>query len=653
MIKDRSFITMLYRVKTTMSANMKVLTISTLLLISVGLSACSSMQVAQPQAPILSVTPSEYKGESIHPVVTENQLRGYLVTSEATGLHWLNQNGEAVSHWQSHSNQADWRESARQENTIVISAINSNSSAIEVLTLNLLNGEFLQRLTLPSTIAERDTLCMTAHQDDLYVYSSDARGLLSHYVIEQSATSPWQLHPIRELMVGPNLSDCAVDDNHNRLYLTEENIGVWQYNSNSEGENTRQLHYIPLAPETESISATPSGLFFTVATDEAVIRQGGLRSSIISVDKTRELKSINVAQDTDVLYVGLYDEGADQLLYGTLGKSTPLPVTPLPPANIIADGQTEPVARYGDAADDPAIWVNTAAPAKSLILGTDKKFGLNVYGLSGALLQSLPVGRVNNVDIRQQVKTPLGAKDIAVASNRSSQSLTFFDIDENGHVSHSLDLPTTMTDIYGLCTGIINGELTVFVNDTNGDYQQYSVSFQNKTPQIQLVRQFRLPSQPEGCVVDDQTQQLYMGEEARGIWQLDLAVPHAEPRLIAQVNKEVNADIEGMGIYPLDGKRYLIVSSQGNNRFAVYALDDNNRLVGTFSIGLNSALMIDGVSETDGLEVTSANLGQAYPMGLLVVQDGRNVLPHAPQNFKLVSGQKLADFINHPINHQQ
>jgi 3-phytase len=51
---------------------------------------------------------------------------------------------------------------------------------------------------------------------------------------------------------------------------------------------------------------------------------------------------------------------------------------------------------------------------------------------------------------------------------------------------------------------------------------------------------------------------------------------------------------------------------------------------------------IDGVSETDGLEVTSAALGPAYPGGLLVAQDGRNIAPAQRQNFKFVSWADIA-----------
>ena len=34
---------------------------------------------------------------------------------------------------------------------------------------------------------------------------------------------------------------------------------------------------------------------------------------------------------------------------------------------------TEPVPSTGDAADDPAIWIHPDDPARSLVLGTDKK----------------------------------------------------------------------------------------------------------------------------------------------------------------------------------------------------------------------------------------------------------------------------------------
>ena len=58
------------------------------------------------------------------------------------------------------------------------------------------------------------------------------------------------------------------------------------------------------------------------------------------------------------------------------------------------------VPHDGDAADDPAVWVNPDDPSKSVIVGTDKEGGLMVYDLAGRQLQYLPVGDMNNVDVR-------------------------------------------------------------------------------------------------------------------------------------------------------------------------------------------------------------------------------------------------------------
>ena len=78
----------------------------------------------------------------------------------------------------------------------------------------------------------------------------------------------------------------------------------------------------------------------------------------------------------------------------------------------------------GDAADDPAIWIHPGDPALSLVLGTDKKGGLNVFDLDGRRLQIVSDGsRPNNVDVVYGF--PLGGKtvDLAVAgTSRESRS---------------------------------------------------------------------------------------------------------------------------------------------------------------------------------------------------------------------------------------
>ena len=53
---------------------------------------------------------------------------------------------------------------------------------------------------------------------------------------------------------------------------------------------------------------------------------------------------------------------------------------------INADLETIPVKSSGDAADDIAIWVNPNNANKTIVIGTDKKWGLVTYNLKGEIL---------------------------------------------------------------------------------------------------------------------------------------------------------------------------------------------------------------------------------------------------------------------------
>ena len=98
------------------------------------------------------------------------------------------------------------------------------------------------------------------------------------------------------------------------------------------------------------------------------------------------------------------------------------------------------------------------------------------------------------------------------------------------------------------------------------------------------------------------------------------------------------ADVEGLAIaYGADGKGYLLVSSQGNYSYVVYRREGNNEFVKRFRVGDGSG--IDGAEETDGIDVTTANLGPAFPQGVFVAQDGFN--DKGNQNFKLVPLQAI------------
>ena len=328
-----------------------------------------------------------------------------------------------------------------------------------------------------------------------------------------------------------------------------------------------------------------------------------------------------------------------------------------PPVNartVLPSLETTPVASRGDAADDPAIWIHPRNPEASLVLGTDKRAGIEVYNLAGERVQSIPAGRTNNIDLRMLSESGNWSA-VAAASNRSTNTISVFAIDYDGQVSWLRDneVETGLNEIYGLCMFQNQVGLQVFVNDTDGRYQQWLLvprSSDSDLPRFeaQLLREFSVPSQPEGCVADDANQRLFVGVEAEGVRVL--AANHVQPaelQSIADVDGEILvADVEGMGLY-LDGDGgYLVVSSQGNYSYAVYDRQPPYRYRGSFVVGNNSEAGIDGSQETDGLDISSILRTQIFPQGLLVVQDGFNTQPRHRQNFKFISWHELRNALD-------
>lgn len=311
----------------------------------------------------------------------------------------------------------------------------------------------------------------------------------------------------------------------------------------------------------------------------------------------------------------------------------------------VAETAPTPQNKNDDSADDPAIWIDPYDPAKSVIIGTDKKGGLGTYTLEGELLHYYPDGAMNNCDLRYGFVLDDTAIDILAASNRSNHSIALYKISSGGvlHPIHSRSITSEMTDeVYGLCMykSPVTGKYFVFLNSKAGEVEQWELFGDANNVDAKLVRSFSLNTQTEGMVADDSTAVVYIGEEVAGIYKFD-----AEPdgsstgSLLANStaeNPDIHYDIEGLAIYPTDSLNgYLIASSQGSYSYAVFERQGNNRYLGSFRIVDGN---IDGAEETDGIDVTPVNLGGKFASGLFVVQDGYNYEGKklVSQNYKLI-----------------
>ncbi|MES2581449.1 MAG: phytase [Pseudomonadota bacterium] len=434
-----------------------------------------------------------------------------------------------------------------------------------------------------------EALCL--HRDGqnlLHAFLLADDGLSEQWLLpEAGGAAP--ARPLRRLATPIDAKTCRVRDADGQLFIAEPKVGIWAYATDAE------------------------------------------RSQ-------RELVLHDPAIDT-------------KRLDAWLAQQPQRPLAHLPFVQAVA--QTDTVKGQGDAADDPAIWVHPRNSSHSLVLGTDKKRGLAVYDLQGKERQFLPVGRINNVDLRQNLRYGPHRFDLAAATQRDENSIVLFGISPQGQVSELARLPTDLADIYGICTGRnADGQLDVFANDKDGRVLQLRVLNPSGKPgawTAQVVRRTQLASQPEGCVVDESTQSLFVGEEKRGVWRISLKdSDSAEPELIVPVGGALHADVEGLAIYRGKREHYLVVSSQGNDSYLVLDATPPYALRGAFRVGINTKAGIDGTSETDGLDVTAVALGGPYGEGMLVVQDGHKRMPQGTQNFKLVPWSAVAESFRLP-----
>ncbi|MFH7473780.1 phytase, partial [Pseudomonas syringae pv. tagetis] len=74
-----------------------------------------------------------------------------------------------------------------------------------------------------------------------------------------------------------------------------------------------------------------------------------------------------------------------------------------------------------------------------------------------------------------------------------------------------------------------------FANGKDASFLQYLLSAPDGKAKGELVRRFKIETQPEGCDADDQRQRLFLGEEDVGEWELD--APADQPATLSSVIK--------------------------------------------------------------------------------------------------------------------
>lgn len=510
-----------------------------------------------------------------------------------------------------------------------------------------------------------------------FVYGTTDEGLLHHWELYRDGDD-WQGRLLRTIPAGKGAGFCAVDSGDAAVYVGDEELGIWRFGAEPEADTTRELIDLVaprgrLGEEIKGIAVYPvsADLAYLLVADagegflSAYTLPAGGYAGAVSIGGLSEAEGLATLASSEGGWLAIADEdtsdGASEFsLVSWPAIAAPLGLVdraeggerPAGPATVTAVIETEVVDSFGDAADDPAIWVNPNDPAASLVLGTDKKAGLHVYNLAGESVQFFADGRINNVDLRDGFVLDGRTVTLVTASNRTHSSISIYAIDpETATMREVADglQRTGLPDPYGMCMyhDTDSDTFHVFVNGSgDGLTRQYELSETSKgRVSARQVREIEVGGQAEGCVADDATGTFFIAQEDYGLWKYAASADAGNERtLIDSVEGDhMVADIEGISIWAgANGHGYIVASNQGENSYLLYRLEGDHDYVGKFHVVADPATGLDGVSETDGLDVTSAPLGDAYPQGMLAVQDGRNIAPAERQNFKFVSWADIA-----------
>lgn len=374
---------------------------------------------------------------------------------------------------------------------------------------------------------------------------------------------------------------------------------------------------------------------FTIETDDGIrvrLDATSVLDAWISQPRTTYTRDVSVTAGQHLITIEWFDRTGEAVARVSWGPPTPGGAATVQP--VVETGSSH---HAGDTADDVAIWIHPTDPTLSLVIGDDKDGGLMVWDLSGAELQYIEGTNYNNLDLRYNV--PLAGTFVGGAAHTSvalvgvgdelGQQLDFFKVNPSNRALEPAGSIETSIVPYGGCMyhSPTTGAYHFFVNDQSGVNEQWELADGGSGAVTgTMLRRFDVGGITEGCVADDVLAQFYIGEEDVGIWKYGAEPGEGSTR--TQVDRtgsggHLVADVEGLSIYYAGSQAgYLLASSQGNSRVAVYTREGSNTFLGSFNVGANGT--VDSVGGSDGLDVTNFPLGAPFETGLFAIHDASN-----------------------------
>jgi len=288
--------------------------------------------------------------------------------------------------------------------------------------------------------------------------------------------------------------------------------------------------------------------------------------------------------------------------------------------------------------DDMALWIHPTDPALSTVIGSDKKAGrIYVYDLNGEVLQAVPSPHPGNIDIRYGFSLGGRCVDLVALNERKGRRIRVYQVDPTSrHLERVDDLHIKTGRNYGF---------TLYRNQEGKLF-----AFTGPKGRHTTIRQWELMddghgritgrrtkwkfrgSTVEGMVGDDDEGWVFLAEETVGVWRVSAENRHDRKPIAPVAPGGLEAELEGLAIYHGAGKSgYLTVSEQGADRFSVLQRQPPHDRIGIFRI--------DGVGDTDGIEVSNIPLGPSFASGIFLFHNGVHCCPVQAATWKSIADE--------------
>ena len=320
-------------------------------------------------------------------------------------------------------------------------------------------------------------------------------------------------------------------------------------------------------------------------------------------------------------------------------------------------------AQVTDDPDDPAIWVNRSAPARSLIFGTNKvkapTGALVAFGLDGAIRQVFAgLDRPNNVDVEYGLRVGGELVDIVVITERLKNQLRVFRIAPDGSGFAEISSPGRVgvfkdrsgeeaapmgIGLYRRARdGAVFAILSPKAGPRDGYLQEYRLDDDGagrvQATWVRTFGRFSGVSEIEAIAVDDDLGYVYYADEGDGIhkYHADPDRPDATRELAHFGLTSFNADREGIAIYARDDRTGYIVCTDQLDRSSEFHVYRREGAPGNPHDHTDLLKVFAGSSDaTDGIEIAAGPL-PGFPHGLMVAMNS------APKNFLLYRWDAIA-----------